>query len=74
MKRIEILYGGESYTIADRSYDEVRDEILAAVADGRGWLRVNHGAGLLAPADLLITPGVSLALVRPAPEDEARED
>lgn len=63
MKRIEILYGGEMYSVADRDYAELQAEIATALGDGPGWLRVNHGSGALAPADLLLTTGVSIALL-----------
>lgn len=63
MKRVEILYGGEMYSIGDRDYEGVRDEIAAALDAGRGWLRVNLGAGTVTPADLLLTSGVSIAVV-----------
>ena len=71
MKRIEIFYGGETYTVGGRDYDELRIEIASAVTAGQGWLRVNHGSGGVAIADLLLSPGVPIALV--ATEVRARE-
>jgi hypothetical protein len=64
VKRIEIVYGGQSYTISNRSYDDVRDEIEAALHSGKpAWLHVNSGEGRLTTSSLLITPGIPIALV-----------
>lgn len=65
MKRIEILYGGETYTVGGRDYDDLKAEIVAALAAGHGWLPVNHGAGGVTATELLVTPGVPLALLIP---------
>lgn len=63
MKRIDIGYGGQSYSVGNRDIDELRDEILAAVSESRThWLEVNAGEGEPRPTYLLITPGTSLAL------------
>jgi hypothetical protein len=69
MKRIEILYGGVLYTIADRSLEQVRDEVITGLSAGPTWLTVNYGEGALAVTQLLLTPGVPLALTLVGPDD-----
>ncbi|WP_405371889.1 MULTISPECIES: hypothetical protein [unclassified Microbacterium] len=69
MKRIDISYGGQWYSIGNRSFDEVRDEISAGLRAGHLWLEVNDGDGQPRPAFLSISPGVPLALV-PLPEQQ----
>jgi len=68
MKRIDVYYGGQHYSLGNRDYAEVVAEVEAAVAAGRGWLRVNYGEGKRRDADLLLTPGVPIALVPVADE------
>lgn len=72
MKRIDVYYGGQHYSISGRDYDEVREEVLAAMAAGPTWIRANIGEGRNVAADLLITPGVLLSLV--PVEDPAIDD
>lgn len=67
MKRIDVLYGGQQYSIANRDYEEVRTRLLTDMRTGPSWLRVNIGEGGNAPADLLITSGTPIALI-PIPE------
>lgn len=76
MKRIELHYGSQAYTVGFEDYEELRAQIAAAVAAGHGWLRVNHGEGSVAVADLLITPGVPIALLTPEahPSAERTDD
>jgi hypothetical protein len=63
MMRTTILYDGNEYVVA-RHAEELRAQIDAILATGTpGWLRVNHGRGMLQPADLLIAPGTSIGLV-----------
>src|SRR3546814_21128861 len=46
MKRIDIVYGGQSYSVGQRDIDELRAEILAKTrAEGGYWLEVNSGEG-----------------------------
>ncbi len=63
MKRIDIHYGGERYSVGQRSFDDILDEVRAALAAGHGWLTVNDGDGARREAYLLIAPGVPLAIV-----------
>lgn len=69
MKRIDVLYGGNRYSLGNREYEDVQREIAGALAAGMGWLTVNYGDGAPTDAQLLITPGVDLALV---PIDESK--
>jgi hypothetical protein len=71
MKRIDILYGGQQYSVGHRDIEELREEILKGTQNTPGyWLEVNSGEGAPRPAFLLITPGTDLALI-PIPGDEA---
>lgn len=64
MKRINIIYGGVQYSVGHESLDAVKGKIEDALSSGRPqWLFVNQGEGGFRPAQLLITPGVDLALV-----------
>ena len=62
MTRATILYGGHEYVVA-RSESDVRGEVDAIVADGGGWLRVNHGRGRLQVAHLYVDRGTPIAVV-----------
>jgi hypothetical protein len=63
MKRITIAYGGISYTVADTNIDELKTQILEVHTSGTPmWLRVNHGEGSYRETDLLIAPGISVAV------------
>lgn len=76
MTRIDISYGGEWFTVGDRSPAQLNREIESGLATGHHWLVVNDGDGGGRKAYLSITPGVPLAIVPvPAqPEGEADED
>jgi len=69
MKRIDIVYGGELYSVGGREFEDVRQEVLDGMLSAPQWLRVNDGEGMRREAFLLLTPGVPIALV-PVPEDE----
>jgi hypothetical protein len=75
MKRVNIFYGGQPYSIGHRSVDDVQAEIDQGLdAHGRLWLSVNYGEGLLQKTRLLITAGVDIALVAveiPDDDDDA---
>jgi len=72
MKRIDIHYGGELYSIGDTSFEDMQQAVDDAVAAGHGWIEVNDGEGAPRTAHLLITPGVPIALI-PIPEPPADE-
>jgi len=64
MKRINIMYAGAQYSIAGRDLDEVKDEILRALASGEPtWYEVNVGEGRYKRADILLSPGVDVAVI-----------
>lgn len=67
MRRIELTYGGVLYTIADRDLDQVKKDIVSGLAAGPSWLTVNYGEGLLAETDLLLVPGVPIAVASVGP-------
>ena len=75
MKRIDIAYGGNSYSVGGRDFAEFRDEITAHIADGSSpfWLEVNQGEGEPRPTYLLITSATQLALT-PIPGDDPVPD
>lgn len=63
MKRINIQYGGERYSVGNRDLDELKAEIAAGLRDNAVyWLEVNEGDGVVAPAFLALSAGTSLAL------------
>jgi len=63
MMRIDIVYGGEHYSVGGRDIDELKREIDSALETGAPyWLTVNIGEGRLRTAFLSITPGVPIAL------------
>ncbi|WP_368497345.1 hypothetical protein [Herbiconiux sp. A18JL235] len=64
VKRINILYAGKQYSVSGRDIDEVKEEIRAAVESAvPTWLEVNVGEGKYKRADILISPGVDVAVV-----------
>lgn len=71
MKRIDIVYGGEHYSVGGRELDDVLTEIETGLASGVHWLTVNDGEGAPRWSHLLLTPGVPVAVI-PIP-DEAPE-
>lgn len=68
MKRIDIVYGENAYSVGGRDLDELMAEIMSGLADGGHWLQVNHGEGARHDAFLLIGPGTPIALI-PIPEE-----
>ncbi|WP_426715326.1 hypothetical protein [Campylobacter coli] len=68
MKRIDIYYGGERYSVGQRTLADVQSDIEAAMTSGApAWVQVNDGDGAPRTAYLLITPGVPIAVI-PIPE------
>ncbi|MGW9182193.1 hypothetical protein [Agromyces sp. NPDC055661] len=69
MKRIGIIYAGRDFSIGQEDFDRMKEEIEAAHRDGVAtWIRVNHGEGRPQPAELLIGPGIPIAIL-PIPPD-----
>lgn len=68
MKRIDIAYGGNSYSVGGRTLAELQEAVLHGLTGAGAWLEVNDGEGAERPAYLLITPGVDIALI-PIPGD-----
>jgi hypothetical protein len=69
MKRIDIYYGGEHYSVGGRRLEDLRNEIETGLLMGTHWLKVNDGEGMSRAAHLLLTPGVPLAIV-PIPDEQ----
>lgn len=67
MKRIDIIYGGQLFSVGGRTPEDLTREITQAVADHGGWLTVNDGEGERREALLFIGPGVPIAVV-PIPD------
>jgi hypothetical protein len=67
MKRIDIFYGGEHYSVGGVDFDALQSDIEAIIVRGGGWLLVNDGEGEVREAYLYLSPGVSIAIV-PVPE------
>ncbi|MCR2792045.1 hypothetical protein NQ156_03110 [Microbacterium sp. zg.Y625] len=64
MKRIDIRYGGHSYSVGGRELADLQNEIeTGLVPGGSVWIRVNEGEGIRRDAYLLITPGTPIALI-----------
>lgn len=70
MKRIDVHYGGELYTIGGRDVGDLQAEILAGLAAGGCWLSVNDGEGARRDAQLLLHAGVPITLI-PVPDPTA---
>jgi hypothetical protein len=63
LNRITIAYGGNLYTVADSDVDELKTQTLAVHTSGTlTWHSVNHAEGSYRKTDLLIAPGISVAL------------
>ncbi|MBG6056705.1 hypothetical protein RCH16_001379 [Cryobacterium sp. MP_M5] len=75
MNRVDIVYGGQQYSLAGRSIDSIQAEIDAAITTGKPyWLMVNSGGGRFEDAYLLIAPGIPFAVLNVKPEDGADID
>lgn len=67
MKRIDIYYGGDQYSVGGRELEALQREIATGLASGVHWLEVNQGEGRRRQAFLLLTAGVPLSIV-PIPD------
>ncbi|MDO9396238.1 MAG: hypothetical protein Q7T71_06825 [Herbiconiux sp.] len=73
MKRINILYAGKQYSISGQDIDELKEQIRSAVESAvPTWLEVNVGEGRYQRADILLTPGVDIAVIGIDPDDSTR--
>ena len=64
MKRINVRYGAEDYSIGGRELAEVQEEIASGLRqNGMHWLTVNQGAGREQIASLAISLGTPIALI-----------
>jgi hypothetical protein len=71
MSRMEIVYQGLPYSIAVEDPDEFRAEVLDSIASGTfRWLQVDRGEGQLEPINLLIGPGIGIAMGTPDGESQ----
>ena len=71
MKRIGIFYGGRIFSIGEEDYERMKAEIEEAHRGGGGptWITVNYGEGRPQPAELLVGPGIAIALM-PVPDEQ----
>jgi hypothetical protein len=74
MKRIDIRYGGELYSVGERDVDDLCAEIVQGVTEGGHWLHVNDGEGTRRDAQLLLHPGVPITVIPITPEPAADGD
>lgn len=66
MTRMEIVYQGLPYSIAVSDPDGFRAEVLDSISSGTfRWLQVDRGEGQLEPINLLIGPGIGIAMGTP---------
>lgn len=69
MKRIGIIYAGSQFSVGREDFEQLKADIEDATRSGRsGWIRVNHGEGRPQAAELLIGPGIPIALMPIADE------
>jgi hypothetical protein len=69
VKRIEIGYNGQVYSIGDVDLDELKARIAAAAVGAPVWLSVNYGEGRPQAAEILVGPGIPISLI-PVPEPQ----
>ncbi len=70
MKRIDIHYGGDQYSVGGRRLEDLLEEITGS--EEPHWVKVNDGEGAPRTAYLLIAPGVPIAII-PIPEEPLAE-
>lgn len=74
MAHIEVIYGGHTYTVVRREFEDVQRQLEGIVAgSGSGWLEAHDGHGAGSLVRLLVSPGVPLALAY-VPDDPAETD
>jgi hypothetical protein len=63
LNRVQVIYQGQDFLIADRDAEQVEREIEDVVASGRpGWLTVSYGEGHPTRCRLLLTAGIGIAV------------
>ncbi|KQM16246.1 hypothetical protein ASF83_10325 [Plantibacter sp. Leaf171] len=68
---MEIVYQGLPYSIAVEDPDAFRAEVLESIASGTfRWLQVDRGEGQLEPINLLVGPGIGIAMGTPDGESQ----
>jgi hypothetical protein len=61
--RVAVQYGGSEYLIADRTIDDVLEEIERGLQSSKAaWLEVNVGMGRSTKAKLLLGSAIPIAL------------
>jgi len=73
MRRVDITYGGTTYSLPRTTVDEVKRTIEDAfAATGPQWMTVNFGEGKPQPVDILISSNVPITLAQISTEDDER--
>jgi hypothetical protein len=74
VKRVNIMYGGNQYSVGQADVELIKQEIEAArTGGGPRWIVVNYGEGRPQPAELLVGPGIPISLI-PIPGDLAPDE
>ncbi|MFE7845961.1 hypothetical protein ACFUTX_12320 [Microbacterium sp. NPDC057407] len=74
MSHIEVIYGGHTYTVVRRTFDDVQRQLEQIVtSSGGGWLEAHDGHGAGSLVRLLVSSGVPLALAF-VPDDPVETD
>lgn len=63
MKRIDIRYGGTSYSVGGHELEALQAQIIRGASGTPTWLKVNDGEGVRRDAYLLISPGVDISVI-----------
>jgi len=75
MRRVDITYGGTTYSLPRTTVDEVRRTIEDAIAaPGPQWMTVNFGEGKPQPVDILISSNVPITLAQISTEEDERPE
>jgi hypothetical protein len=74
VKRIDINYGGQTYSIGGRDLADITREVEQAVQDGGAWLTVNDGEGEPREALLFVGPGTPIAVIPIPDQNDSTED
>jgi hypothetical protein len=70
VKRVNIMYDGAQYSVGLADVEAIKATIEEAHATGSPrWITVNYGEGRPQPADLLVGPGIPVAII-PIPSDD----